>query len=283
VGNSYYVSLPKEWVTAHGFRQGDLVPLELSEEGVIVIRPLRLSGRRTPRVRVIEGVRDPFREIVRAYLAGYEVIEVRRLGEPLKKSLDRLLRLLVGLEIVEEGVDRAVLQCFIREDYDVRQVLARMDSLSRSMYVDAAVGLEQQDSSLLESVVARDDKLDRLYFLAVRLLRSSSLSPVLDSHERMFLVDARLVAKILEEIGDEAERMSMARIGEGRKIKGIVKLAKAIARCQEVVVERFIKGRCSIPPPELKVSLESSVSREEPWNSLNRIACMVLDLAEIAY
>jgi len=275
VGNSFYVSLPRDWVRSQELEPGSLVSVEPVEDGILV-KPVTSKGVRRARVKTLE--RGSVQEVIRAYLAGYEVIEIRSPSTEFRRSLDKLLNLLVGLEVVEERGDHVVLQCFIREDYEVRNVLSRMDSISRSMYLDAAVGLERGDEELLESVRSRDDRLDRLYFLAVRLLRSSALSPPLSGRERVFLIDARLVAKILEEIGDEAERLTYA------KPRGsLVEAAELIAECQRKAVNSFLRGSCCEAPLEELRSFISAGGAAGAWDVLNRIARLVLDVAEIAF
>jgi len=276
VGNSFYVSLPRDWVKSRELEPGSLVSVEPVEDGVL-IKPIESRSVKRVKARTLEG--GSAQEVIRAYLAGYEVVEIRRPSPEFRRSLDRLLNLLVGLEVVEERGDHLVLQCFIREDYEVRNVLSRMDSISRSMYLDAAGALERGDEELLKLVRSRDDRLDRLYFLAVRLLRSSAQSPTLSGRERVFLIDARLVAKILEEIGDEAERLTYVKPGEG-----LVSAAELIAECQRRAVDSFLRGGCcEAPIDELREFISSVGEGAGAWGVLSRIARMVLDIAEIAF
>jgi len=241
-------------------------------EGGLLLKPLG-DKEEEAKARRIEG--GGIRDVVKAYLAGYDVIEVKKPADDLLKGgLEKLLKLLVGLEVVEESGSKLVLQCFIKGEYDVKGVLSRMDSLSRSMYVDAAAALESGDAAALESVRARDDKLDRLYFLAVRLIRSSIQSPEIGAQSRLFLVDARLAAKILEEVGDEAERMTYS-----EPVKGLVDAARKLAEYQESVVASFLRGQCYVeraPPPEAAGS-----PRAGGWACLLRIRNLVSDLAEL--
>ena len=271
IGNSVYVSLPRGWVESRGLRSGSVVMAEIVEGGLL----LRPFGDENREVRVKRVEKGGVRDIVKAYLAGYDVIEVEKpASDLLKGGLERLLKLLVGLEVVEESGSRLVLQCFVRGEYDVKGVLLRMDSLSRSMYVDAAAALESGDTAVLESVRARDDKLDRLYFLAVRLIRSAIQSPEVGAQTRLFLLDARLAAKVLEEIGDEAERMTYS-----EPVKGLAEAAKKIAEYQEAVVASFLRERAEVgraPALEATSDLISGAGA-----SIHRIRSLVIDLAEL--
>jgi len=268
VGNSVYVSLPRGWVESRGLGSGSVVVAEIVEGGLL-LRPFRDESREV-KVRRIErgGVRD----VVKAYLAGYDVIEVEKpTGDLLKDGLEKLLKLLVGLEVVEESSSKLVLQCFIKGEYDVKGVLSRMDALSRSMYVDAAAALESGDAATLDSVRARDDRLDRLYFLVVRLIRSAIQSPEIGAQTRLLLLDARLAAKVLEEIGDEAERMTYS-----EPDKGLTDAARKIAEYQEAVVASFLRERA-----EVGCAPTIEATKGGAWASINRIRNLVVDLAEL--
>lgn len=272
IGNSSYVSLPKKWVEDKGLEQGGLLSVEQLDEGLL-IKPVSGRDHAPVKVRLLDSATA--RDVISAYLSGYEVIEVTKPAKDFTESLHKLLNLLVGLEIVEESKERIVLQCFVKEGYDVRSVLSRMDTVSRSMYLDAAKGLEEGDPELLESVRSRDDRLDRLYFLAVRLIRSLAISSSLSSRERVFLVDARLAAKILEEIGDEAERMSRA-----KPAKGLISAAEGLAKCQEAALSSFLEARRNVQCASL-LQLLKVQKTGSAWASLNRIAKLVLDITEL--
>lgn len=276
IGNSFYVSVPRDWVECESLGPGSLVLVEAIEGGLL-LKPLRQEGASEARIIRIE--RGGVQEVVRAYLSGYEVIEVERPLEELRREglgLEKLLSLLVGLEVVEDG-ERIVLQCFVKEGYDVRSVLARMDAISRSMYVDATAALETGDAFKLESVRERDNKLDRLYFLAVRLIRSAARSPLTSGEEKIFLVDARFAAKLLEEVGDETERMTYL-----QPSYGIADAAKVIAKYQEAVVAGFLeKVKARFTAPALPLGGAVNEGKQGAWLSLHKITKLVQDLAEL--
>ncbi len=273
VGNSVYVSVPRGWIESRGLGPGSLVAVE-AVEGGLLLKPL--SGPPgEPKAKRLVGGRS--RDVIAAYLAGYEVIEVEKPAQELREALERLLNLLVGVEVVEDRSDRVVLHCFVGESYDLRSVLARMDSLSRSMYVDAAAALERGDLEALESVRRRDDKLDRLYFLSVRLIRSAVQSAGISAQERLFLVDARLFAKLLEEIGDEAERMTHLRPAEG-----LAEAARVVESFQREAVKAFLSGGAACPLPGEAAVTPHLRSSEGAFSALERIYRLVLDLTELA-
>lgn len=273
IGNSVYVSVPRGWIESRGLGPGSVLAIESVEGGLLLKPAERASGE--VRVKRLAGGGES--DIIKAYLAGYEVIEIENPSAKLKEALERLLNLLVGLEVVEEKRDGLVLQCFISEGYDVRGVLSRMDAISRGMYVDAATALEAGDRETLEAVRSREHKLDRLYFLAVRLIRSAIQSPELSGQERLFLIDARLFTKLLEEIGDEAERMTYL-----QPVPGLFEVARAIADRQGETVDAFLRRstRRGATIDDLK-SWSSKLERSPASEALLKIAKLVMDLTEL--
>lgn len=272
IGNSVYISVPRGWIESRGLGPGSVVALELVEGGLL-LKPVE---KHSSYVKVKQMVGGGSRDVITAYLAGYEVIEIEKPSAEVRGALDKLLDLLVGLEVVEEGKDRLVLQCFVGEGYEVRGVLSRMDVISRSMYIDAAAALENEDQETLEMVRGRDDKLDRLYFLAVRLIRSTIQLPDVSAQDRLFLIDARLFAKLLEEIGDEAERMTYMQPADG-----LLEAAKCIAKYQKETVETFLGRSYKRLSTDELANWIAKRDEATAFNALAKISKMVLDLMEL--
>lgn len=250
IGNSYYVSLPKIWIRKWGISDGELVNVSLREDGVLEILPL--STGEVPRKLVVDCREDLNRKIVSAYLHGYDVIEVTlgmcSLDEVLKK-IKPLLSILTGLEVVEEDSNKISLQCFIRSDYSVIQLLKLMDKLSRGMYLDALKSLIEKNIKLAESVIERDNRVDRLYFLTVRVLRTSILKGSLSSKERLLLMDMRLLARDLEEIADISEEIARVSIklltkeySETLCLK-LESIVRKLSNVQEKVVDSILSNK----------------------------------------
>ncbi|OYT62593.1 MAG: hypothetical protein B6U69_01390 [Thermofilum sp. ex4484_15] len=208
VGNSYYVSLPKELVNDWGLTVGSLIAVEYRGSDARLYPLIRFKEKGKERVTLIS---DEYLEkrIISAYLNGYDEIELTIKGrrEYVSKAIEKALRLLIGLEVVEEDYKRVLLQCFTGGDYNVYSIIRRLDYLSRSMYLDAIKSL-REGRELASSVIERDDKVDRLYFFAVRLIRKSFREEFKSREELLRLLDCRLVAKSLEEIGDRGEAIA---------------------------------------------------------------------------
>ena len=289
IGNSYYVSLPKKWVLTHELDRGAQVYVKPRNDGVIEIVPSISTGTK-PLTKRIQLTKFVEREIFSAYLAGYDVIIIEDVGSklreaPLSQVLDRIQHLLVGLEVVEERGDRVVLQCFIREDYEIGQIIVRMDALARSMYLDAMKSLLTDDQELARSVIKRDDRLDRLYFLTVRLLRKLVGKPTLDLDKKVRLLDYRLLVRELEEIGDMAEEI-VCKKKELKVDENALKVAKSIAELEKELIHTIVKSTsCSKFNPlvltNLKDKIKAKASSYSVYSYLVGIIRKLEDIADL--
>ena len=93
------------------------------------------------------------------------------------------------------------------------------------------------DVHLAKNVVARDDEVNRLYFLLVRILRTVIQNPGLSEKLGIFPIDCldyRLVASLVESIGDQSVMVAQKAMGlEGVKLKKDV--LGAVAKLHEFV------------------------------------------------
>ncbi|MHB9302206.1 phosphate signaling complex PhoU family protein [Thermofilum pendens] len=239
ISGGYYVALPKGWVEQLGLA-GSYVKIEYLPDGSLLVRPAERGREEQLSVKVLcdEHV---FRRILSAYLKGYEVIEVELSPGCLDKAragVESAQRLLPGLELVEEGSERLVLQCFIKPDYNLDSIIYRMDSTTREMLLKATdLLLGGGDAS---AVSALDDRVDRLYFLAVRIMRRRIRDPTLSPDERLRLLDMRLTAKNLENLGDSYE--SLARLDARLPEEGLAEASRALADLQRRSVKLFLEG-----------------------------------------
>ncbi|MCC5999050.1 MAG: phosphate uptake regulator PhoU [Thermofilum sp.] len=246
IGGSYYVSLPKEWVKINGL-ENSYVKLDFLENGALLIEPPPRSQTEISHAKIIcSNDREVFRQVLSAYLRGYEVIEVELDSKCDRKTvLERIedaRRILLGLELVEESNRKLLLQCFVKPDYNLHSIIARMDSVTREM-LSMAVDILLGKRGNAEELSQLDDRVDRLYFLSVRLIRGKLREPTLMPEERLSLLDMRLVAKNLENLGDTYESLGM--LEEIIKNQGLSEIAEKLGRLQAGAVRLFLEGKAN--------------------------------------
>ena len=215
ISGTYYVSLPRAWIRFHKLKKGDKVFINMTEDGSLEISPKEV--KELEKIRNIEILLDDYidRRILAAYLSGYDIIEATTYGKIVdehRRKIEEISSKLIGLEIVEETQNKVVLQCFSKGVVDVWSIIRRMGDVAKSMHSDAIIALIRNDTELARSISKRDDNVDRLYFFAVRIIRSSlsSLRKLLKDKKltAVELLDYRLLAKAIEQIADHGEKLA---------------------------------------------------------------------------
>lgn len=213
-GGTFFVCLPKDWATRSGLARSSVVSLSETADGRLVI-DAKYSAERTPQVVVIRPTPLLDREIVGKYLLGYDIIRVEakdRMSTEDRERIKQASSRLIGLEIVEEDYSKIVLQCLLEPSaYPPEKILQREDSIASSMHRDAVTALIESDAHLAKNVIARDNEVNRLYFLLVRILRTVIQNPGLSEKLGILPIDCldyRLTASLVEAIGDQSVQIA---------------------------------------------------------------------------
>ena len=255
-GGTAMVSLPKRWVERNRLKKGSVVAMEPLPNNYLVIYP---SGQEAPETkeRVIgypaKHIELLINEITGAYLTGCNVIRIRgkqrvTIGD--QAEIKKAIRNLVGLEIVEEDASSITAQ-FLLEPTTLspEKIFRRMHRIAQGMHRDAIHSLVEEDGLLAKTVTERDEEIDRLYFLMVRLLRTAAQDLQLSSKYGLTPVDCldyRVAANVLESIGDsavaiahEVNRLSPLHFPEKTKTT-LSHLAQCLEEMQETAVRAFL-------------------------------------------
>jgi len=224
-GGTFFVCLPKGWAERSGISKGSVVSVSERVDGRLVV-DAKYEVERAPEVAVVKPGPLLYREIIGKYLLGYDIVRVEgkeRITVEDRERVKETVRRLVGLEIVEEDYRRIVAQCLLEPSaYPPEKILRREYSIAAGMHRDAVTALVDGDVHLAKNVVARDDEVNRLYFLLVRILRTVIQNPGLSEKLGILPIDCldyRLVASLVESIGDQSVMVAQKAMGlEGLKL-----------------------------------------------------------------
>jgi len=212
---TFFVCLPKSWAERQGLKRGTVIAVTESSDGRLLIDPA-YSAEPSPRTITLKPSLHLSREIVGKYLLGFDIINIEakeRISFDVREIVKNTVSRLIGLEIVEEDYARIVLQCLLEPSgFPPEKILRRSYAIAASMHRDAVKALVDGDVHLAKSIIARDDEVNRLYFLLVRILRTIIQNPGLSEKlgvRPIECLDYRLVASMVEAIGDECVRMAM--------------------------------------------------------------------------
>ena len=230
-GGTFFVCVPKDWAERNGLDRGSIVSVTETADGQLAVNP-KYGVERAPQVAVIKPTPLLDREIVEKYLLGYDIIQVEakeRISPANRERVKQASSRLVGLEIIEENYSKIVMQCLLEPStFPPQKILRREYSIASGMHRDAVTALIESDVHLAKNVVARDNEVNRLYFLLVRILRTVIQNPGLSEKLVILPIDCldyRLTASLVESIGDQS-----ACIGEKVIKLGGAKIAEKLSQ-----------------------------------------------------
>jgi len=236
---TFFVSLPKSWAKAHGIEKGEEVIIDVKDDGSLIIKPTKMGEKRKEATTI--NFSEFFdHELLGKYLLGYDLIRIRsqkRFTYEEKERIERILKKLVGMEIVEETQNEVVVQSVLDvSSTHPARLLQRMCIISSSMYKDIVDGIIKKDDEIVKLAVSRDDEVDRIYFFSVRVLRTIIQDYWLMSEFSilpMEVMDYRLVSEKLELIGDISVDMG-TRILEANE-ETFNEISKSLGKLPELV------------------------------------------------
>ena len=213
------VSLPKDWIDSQGLKAGDPVGMQMMPDGTVNVDPRsdrkKEPSRKTIRIEKEESEEHLTRKLIGAYLAGFNIIEVRskdRIDHDIKHAIKDFARLVIGPEVIEETSNSVVLHD-LSDPVELPQekCVRRMHLIVNSMHKDAMEAFKDADVDMAHDIIDRDGDVDRLYWMAVKqynlIIKDRKLGERIgvDVYEGMNLM---LVARGIERIGDHAEKIA---------------------------------------------------------------------------
>lgn len=216
-GSTLIVSLPKKWLERMNLKRGSPVLITEQKDGTLLIDP-KLNNEKQFKQTLINE-KNLERRLIGKYLLGYDVLKLNFNSNPKKHkaTTKKIIQNLIGLEIMEETANSLVLHNLLGpEEVSILKSLRRMHTIVSVMHKDILSAIENNDKNLLRDVVQRDKEVNRLYFLVVRQIRTVIQNPRLQNKEGIKAVDCvdyRLVAKIIEQLGDYLEEIATNMLG----------------------------------------------------------------------
>lgn len=211
---TFFITLPKDWALRNRLQRGSVVASLITPDDKIIIDP-KYAAEPMPRTIVIKVGPHLSRDILSSYLLGYDIITIEakdRITPEQRDTIKQTSSQLIGLEIIEEDQSKVVMQCLLElSAISPEKVLRREHLITLSMCRDSITALLEGDVQLAKNVIARDNEVDRLYFLLVRVLRTIIQNPGLGERLNIRPIDCldyRLVASFVELVADQSSQIA---------------------------------------------------------------------------
>ena len=218
-GSTYLVTLPKKWVTEAQLKAGDVVFFAKAPDGGLYLHAQPSAGRGPRKATVVvekpEKKEHLMRRLIAAYIAGNDVLEVDFKGHvdpELRRAVREFTRMVIGPEILEETRNSIIIQDLSDPaQFSQEKCLRRMHLTIRAMHEEAIAALKSLNTALARDVVARDEDIDRLFWMTAKQFNLMLVDASLAAKQGIDLGTSssyRQAAKVLERIGDHAQRIA---------------------------------------------------------------------------
>ncbi len=297
---SYILTLPKEWIVTNGLKEGDVVYLKVQKD-VILISPK--SQRVKEKSAEIDSRNANFNQLVRLiishYLAGYDLIRVKTYTDEQRRSVAFAVDMLVGAEIMEDTGNEIVIEVFLdSKRFDVANVTERLFKICTSMLSDFCNCLNDFNRAICSSIMVRENEVDKIHFLALRLLNTAIEGEEIGLSARE-IVNYRSVIRTLERIADHVSSMAEALVNLQASFPRICNIVEEVEEMLKVAMMAFFKKDVEMAEQVLEeyevfenkiqkkyeTTLKSNViealNLKTIFDSLWRVAAYSADIAEI--
>lgn len=211
--NSFVISIPKDWVKQNKLKKGDKVYID-DEPAELKVTPKneQTSPEKSSTTIDISSKTEPMieTEIVSAYLTNHHIIEIT--GQDIKNKLSFIKKIalnLAGMELMEQTSSKMVFKDYLNVwEVSIANIVRRIDITIRSMLEDCHKANKKDD---YESIVERDQDVNRLAFMAFKVIRDANMNPALKKHynlNHLDLLNTWDIITRLEKIGDQTKRIA---------------------------------------------------------------------------
>ncbi len=202
-GSTYIISLPSKWIRENRLEKGSELTID-ETNGNLLISQAALGKNELVKKINIEGKVDLVnfqRALTSLYISDFDTLVIRSsqyIDDSLRETVKKFSRLVMGVEIFEESSRTIVLQNVLdTSSFPMANAVRRMSLNVETMLGDVIKGIEDNDTRLLESVISRDDDVDRYQLYVYRMVNRRKN----EAENSIFYL---IFSRILERIADHA-------------------------------------------------------------------------------
>jgi len=279
----------------------------------LIVRPIEDVSEKPREVEVEypgQDLSEVMDDLTGAYLLGFDIIKIvgkKVISREDRARLKATMARLVGLEIMDEDSKRLTVQFLLESSAIIpEKIVRRMSSILDGMLKDTAEGLTKGDPKLLALVAERDDEVDRLYFLLVRVIRAAIMRPeIAESYglSPVDVLDYRVLASFLESVGDAVAELSKSLhyLKVSRQLsREFAAHVSRLKQMNDLATQAFISRRAG-RPRSVKMTVDNfaremsqdlgriaqlpaaqGASVAETLGSLDRVSKLLTDVSDLA-
>ncbi len=299
-GSSYIITLPKKWVEENGLSVGDNVVMFIGKSRISITPQMPKNVRKEVEIDAKGlGKACLLRRIISCYLAGYDSIRVKVYNEDHRTAADNAADTLIGVEIMEDLGKVISLEVFLDDRFKSENVLERMSNMCLAMLSDFCSSLQNFNEYLCNSIILRENEIDRLHFLVLRQVGMAVQKIAIDEKARV-LFGYWTFARRFERIADHAANMARNLLKLGRSMPELCEVVEPCVEMLKMSTLAFFKRDGEMADAVLtefedlkdihekyyvkivNYDVEEALNVKSIVDSIARIAAYSADMAEIA-
>jgi len=242
--STYIISLPKQWITDLGLKQGDQVSVDRKGISSLHVTPYNTRKKDQTETATIEiepkeETSTVVRKLVSLYFLHFKTISIKpRVGRitPSQRIGIRnaVKKILMGTEITADSSDGITVQILINlVELSVDAAFISMMLFAISMMDDALIAIKEGNVELAKEVINSDDDVDRFGFYITRQLviaiENDHMLKEMGFQNARDCLGYRVITKNIERLADHAVRISKDVLDYKKPITG-----KLFDRIQEM-------------------------------------------------
>tara|TARA_Y100000310_G_scaffold339260_1_gene431403 strand:+ start:166 stop:1215 length:1050 start_codon:yes stop_codon:yes gene_type:complete len=279
--NSLAITLPKSWSTKQKIQKGDTVDVD-QNDNTLIIAPMHTQAPKEVKTITIDAEKKSHEMIkaliFTAYLQNYSVIRIvsKSIISDARSIITELLSL-SGIEILEQTAYKIIAKDLMDiNEVSIKTIVRRIDIITRSMLEDTLTCLslegknqEPEQRELVTSIDNRDNDVNRLHFLAYRVVRGAMENPAYQTKIGMNpveLQDHRSLTIRIERIADQAKGIAKDLLN----ILLVGKPKRILCELFQVIQQRYLDAMKSYFTTNKKIALEIEVSTRKLITELDK-------------
>ncbi len=297
-GSTFIISLPSKWIKENRLEKGSELTIEDTNGSLLLSHGEQAKTELIKKINIDPKVDlENFQRVLTSvYISDFDSLIIKSsqyIDHPLRETVKKFSRLVMGVEIFEESSRTIVLQNVIDTDaFPMSNAVRRMSLNVETMIGDVIKGMEENDRRLLESVISRDDDVDRYQLYVYRVVNRGKAE---NENSIFFLIFSRILERIADHAVNICKLWLSGEDGSGESAKSLAGFLRESSKLYNEAVEAFyarkfepLNGIISRKPEfrNLKQELLKAEGESSTTSSISeevlRIALYSTDIAELA-
>ncbi|MFG1546105.1 MAG: PhoU domain-containing protein [Thermoplasmataceae archaeon] len=300
-GSTFIISLPSKWVKEARISKGSEVIIDDSQ-GVLTVTHSQARPKENARILTVTGKPNPeyFQRVLTSlYIAGFDTLTIKSpkyMDAGMVDAISRFSRLVMGVEIFDESSRSVVLQNVLdSKSFPLPNAVRRMSLNVQTMIEDTINGISGSDSALLDSVINRDDDVDRYQLYVYREVKSGESD---ESNSVFYLIFSRILERIADHAVNLCKLWKTVPEHSGKESESIVEFLRESGQMYNEAVDAFYAKKFDSLDPIIGKKASVTARKDEILRSLQggemvaivvpsseeivRIGLYATDIAELA-